>query len=1210
MRPFVHLHLHTQYSLLCGAVRLKPLAKTIGDLNMPAIAQTDRNNMFGAVDFQKKIKSAGVKPIIGLETFFVPSLKEGVKVDTRLRGPTRPAHLVLLATNLTGYANLREISSDAYLKTPRADIPCVDLTLLEGRTEGIIALSGGVLGVVERAFVERGEVEAERVARALRDLFPPSPEPHFYLEVQPLKTTRQEHINRFFKDLSARLEIPLVATNECYYMKREEARAYHALTCIAEGTPLNEYQDEYTSCDEHYLKDGDTISTQLGPSFTDAIDETLKIAERCDLEIPLGKTYLPQYEVPEGFDEERFLDHRAEQGLLERFEEFRTKGLEFDEPVYHERLKMELDVIKNMKFPGYFLIVQDFINWAKDHDIPVGPGRGSGAGSLVAYALRITDLDPIPYGLLFERFLNPERVSMPDFDIDFCMNRRQEVIDYVTQKYGAKNVGQIATFGALKAKGVIKDVGRVVGLHYSDTDRLSKLVPDVLNITLDEALKQEERLAKIYETDRQIKDLIDIARSLEGLHRNTGMHAAGIVIGDEALWHYCPVFKGANGELVTQFAKEEVEEAGLVKFDFLGLKTLTVIQDAVDMVNKNHPDEPELDVYQLPLTDRAVYQLISSGETEGVFQLESSGFQELLKKLKPDVFEDIVAAVALYRPGPLNSGMLDTFINRKHGREEIIFPHELIRGILTETYGVIVYQEQVMQIAQVLANFSLGSADILRRAMGKKKMDVMAQQRVIFAAGAAENGVSEQVASEIFDLMEMFAEYGFNKSHSAAYALLTYHTAFLKAHHPAEFMASVLSNDRDTAEKVAKGVRNSLRMGLTISPPCVNRSLEVFYGRGEEIIFGLGGIKGVGSSAVEGIIEARDQGGPFSSLKDFCERVNLQRVNKSTIEKLILVGAFDFTEQPRKRLTAALDTFVARGQKKQKDDAAGQDSFFSMFESAKAEQGPEEGAGDGLEPWAQVGEWTQKQLLEHEKTNLGFYVSGHPLDRFEQLIKELASTPIYTLPSCERFQQVTLIGLVSALRTFPSKQGGRIGFATIEDQTGEVELFLGSPQVEAYEATLGSGEPVMIIGEVKPPRGDDEAPPKVDIGRRGEDPRSYPFVQTLTELQVTKTKALEVYLPRVSEPSFTLRRLKALCLEGRFQGRCPMFLRVHTSQGAEVSISTPYTVHPDEELSHELRQLAEGVEVQHLGQGAMKAMQREVTAGQRRALEYAGVQLS
>ncbi len=1155
-RPFVHLHVHSHYSQLCGAIRLKKLFPRLAELGMNSVALTDRSQMFGAVDFQLQCKKSQVKPIFGTEVLYLPT------IDSK----NPPSHLVLLAMNAEGYESLRHLSSRSYLEGQKLGVPHIDWSMLEDNHKGLIVLSGGVLGVVERTLIERGEEEAEHLIKQFESLLGRG---HFYLEVQPLKTNRQDRINEFFSRYHQKAGTPLVATNEAYYMRQEDAKSYKVLSCISTGKALREYEDEFTVTDQHWLKDGDTIAEQLGPQYEEAINNTLEIANRCDFKIPLGNVYLPDFGVPEEHTIQSFLRHCSHEGLRERFAEFDQVDKPYALQEYIDRLDVELDIIISMDFPGYFLIVQDFINWAKDQGIPVGPGRGSGAGSLVAYALRITDIDPLPYGLLFERFLNPDRVSMPDFDIDFCMNRRGEVIEYVTRRYGAMNVGQIATYGALKAKGVIKDVGRVLGFHYNDTDRLSKLIPDDLGITLGQALEKEPRLAKMYEDDRQIRDLIDIAKSLEGLHRNVGMHAAGVVIGDEPLWHYCPMFRGANQELVTQFAKDEVELAGLVKFDFLGLKTLTVIQDAVDLVNLHRAEDDLLDVYTLPLTDPGVYRLVSSGETEGVFQLESSGFQGLLKKLKPDVFEDIVAAVALYRPGPLGSGMLDTFINRKHGLEEIIYPHPLLGEILRETYGVIVYQEQVMQIAQVMAGFTLGAADLLRRAMGKKKMDVMAQQREVFAEGSAKNGASRAKADEIFDLMELFAQYGFNKSHSAAYALLTYHTAFLKAHYPAEFMAAVLTNDSDTADKVAKGVRNALKMGLTISPPSINRSSRPFTGHQGEVIFGLGGIKGMGANAVDAIITARDEGGAFSSIEEFCERVNLQKVSKRTIETLIQVGAFDEFAQPRKRLHAALDPIVARAQKTQKDAASGQNDMFSMFTTAAPDS---EERDDILSNFSDIGEWNMKTVLEAEKSLLGYYVSGHPLDRFASLISKTNHIPISQLNQQERYASVVLIGQVTSMRAIPSKRGGRVAFITFEDRSGFIEIITSGPTLEIYEEALSCEEPIMILGEVKPPRFEGEDF-KVNIGRRGEDPRAVPMVQTLTDLQSAQTRsiAIEISEEQTKRPRFD--QLRALFETKDYEGRCPIIFHLHTESGAQVYLRTRYTLHPDEQLVHEISQL-------------------------------------
>ena len=809
---------------------MKALLQRVGELGMKSVGITDEHNMFGAVDFQLKAKSAGIKPIFGLEVKLVAD-RNHIQTEDEDR-------IVLLAKNNDGYGNLRELISMGYLEGLHHGAPHIDIELIKRYGAGLVGLSGDRRSPIARALLGGRTQEASDWIGTLRTALD-----DLYLEVIPDETKIQSELNSLYREVGKAHSLPLVATNNAYYLDKQDARAHEVLMCIGHGRTLDDPRRPRHDVNAYWLKPPEEMWSQLGATHADALENTVKISDMCNVELSLGEVYLPQFDVPEDHDINTFLAAKSWEGLRARFEELKQNGTTYDEAVYHERLEEEIGIIQSMGFSGYFLIVQDFINWAKMEDIPVGPGRGSGAGSLVAYALTITDLDPIPYGLLFERFLNPERVSMPDFDIDFCMNRRGEVIDYVTQRYGEMNVGQIATFGSLKAKGVIRDVGRVMGFSFSETDRLSKLVPDVLGIKLEEALAQEPRLRQVYDEDDRVRDLVDIATRLEGLFRTTGMHAAGVVIGDKPLWEYCPVFRGVNGELITQFAKDEVELAGLVKFDFLGLKTLTVIDDALKLVNRNRVPEDMVTLSAHALEDKGVYKLISKGDTEGVFQLESSGFQELLKKLKPDKFEDIVAAVALYRPGPLNSGMLDDFIARKHGRQRIEYPHESLEGILKETYGVIVYQEQVMQIAQVLAGFTLGAADLLRRAMGKKKLDVMAAQREVFVQGATANDVPIAQATEIFDLMEKFAEYGFNKSHSAAYALLTYQTAYLKAHHKVEFMAAVLTNDRDNAEKVAKGIRSARKIGVDVLPPCVANSGVYFDSVGGQLLFGLGGLK-------------------------------------------------------------------------------------------------------------------------------------------------------------------------------------------------------------------------------------------------------------------------------------------------------------------------------------------------------------------------------
>ncbi len=1167
MSQFTHLHLHTQYSLLTGAIRVKDLMGRVKDAGMDAVAMTDVGNMFGAVDFFKRARKAGVKPIIGVEVL----VADGPRDEPRSR---RAWDLVLLARDLTGYANLRTLVSMAWLEGLHHGKPHVDMALLAAHAGGVFALSGSKGNQIAQAVLAGRMDEAQRIAAIYRDTFEPGA---FFLEVVPSGLDGQDRVNRAFREIGAALDIPLVASNHVHYLDRKDARAHEVLMCIGYGRSLDDPDRPRLDVDSLWLKPPEEMWGEMGEDFADALQNTTYIADNCNVEIPLGDVFLPSAPIDEeGYDEVTWLQEVARRGLDARYAEFDKVGKTYDRAVYDARLDEELGIIIQMGFPGYFLIVQDFINWAKQQDIPVGPGRGSGAGSLVAYALRITDLDPLPYGLLFERFLNPERVSMPDFDIDFCMNRRGEVIEYVTDKYGAEQVGQIATFGGLKARGVIKDVGRVQGFSFSETDRLSKMVPDVLGITLEQALEQEQRLRQMYQDDDRIRDLIDVARSLEGLYKSTGIHAAGVVIGEKRLWEYVPVFRGANGELVTQFAKEEVEEAGLVKFDFLGLKTLTVIDDAVRMVNRSRPDDP-LDLSTQPLDDPGVYRLISKGDTEGVFQLESSGFQELLKKLKPDKFEDIVAAVALYRPGPLNSGMLDDFIERKHGRQKIVYPHPKLSEILQETYGVIVYQEQVMQIAQVLAGFTLGAADLLRRAMGKKKFDVMAAQRVVFAEGAKTlYDVEESLASEIFDLMEKFAQYGFNKSHSGAYALLTYQTAYLKVHHRVEFVAALLTNDRDNPEKVAKGIRNARKIDVEVLPPDVNHSKDSFDAVDGKVLFGMGGVKGVGSTAVDAIVEAR-QGKPFTSLFDFCERVDLRKVNKKTIEALIKTGAFDFCGHPRARLVAALDIAVERAQNTQRDKASGQANLFGMLAAPPTADAPLD--DDALPPeLMEIGEWAEQELLANEKSVLGMYVSGHPLDRFSDQIRKYANCSVEHLGRRENYEVVTLGGIITSLRIRPFKNGdGRMAIMLFEDLTGEIEVIAMGDDFDRYEELLTSDEPLLLAGKVRIDRDEDRTSISVRLGsrRRKRDPEpETPDVRSLAAVRAERSRSVKVIFEAGVLDRRNVGRLRGVLGDQRFAGNCDTIIELTTSKeygGCKVRLAPPVKLKPSDALNDALR---------------------------------------
>ena len=1168
MKPFVHLHTHSQYSLLNGAIKLKDLLTHVKTRSMSAVALTDEHNMFGAVDLQLKAQKMDVKPIFGLEVCIQKNLQQ--------LAPEDDGRVILLAKNGTGYANLRELISMAYLDGLAGGKPHIDMALLQKYGGGLIGLSGDHRSPLAQAVLAEQTSEVNFWMEGFKSSLD-----GFYLEVIPSGTPIQTKLNHSFRQLANDAKLPLVATNNVYYLDKQDARAHEVLMCIGHGRTLDDPRRPQHAVNSYWLKSPENMWAELGDDFADALENTVKIADECDVSLSLGEVYLPQFEVPETHSIDSFLAKCSEDGLQARFEELERHGLSYDIDVYRDRLSEEVQIIQSMGFSGYFLIVQDFIKWAKEQDIPVGPGRGSGAGSLVAYALSITDLDPIPYGLLFERFLNPDRVSMPDFDIDFCMNRRGEVIEYVTQKYGAENVGQIATFGSLKAKGVIRDVGRVMGFAFSETDRLSKLVPDVLGITLEQALEQEPRLREQYDEDDRVRDLIDIAIRLEGLFRTTGMHAAGVVIGDQPLWAYCPVFKGVNGELVTQFAKDEVELAGLVKFDFLGLKTLTVIQDAVELVNRGLPADKQVVLSAHSLADPGVYKLISRGDTEGVFQLESSGFQELLKKLKPDKFEDIVAAVALYRPGPLNSGMLDDFIARKHGRQKIEYPHPSLEGILKETYGVIVYQEQVMQIAQVLAGFTLGAADLLRRAMGKKKFDVMAAQREVFVEGAAARDVDGKTASEIFDLMEKFAEYGFNKSHSAAYALLTYHTGYLKAHHKVEFMAAVLTNDRDNADKVAKGLRSARKIGIEVLPPCVNQSGIYFDSVDGKLLFGMGGVKGIGTASVEAIVEAREADGEFTSLFDFCERVDLKRLNRKTLEALVKSGACDCFEMPRARIFAGIDVALERAQFTQRDRNLGQSSLFGMLDTGSASEND-----DALPPHVMaVEEWSEQERLANEKATLGVYVSGHPLDRFETLIRKYATHTIDGLSKLRNFEFVTLGGIQSSVRIRPFKNGqGRMAIIQFEDMTGEIEVVAMGDHFDRYEALLTSDEPFLVSGTLRVDKDEDRTRISLRLGRRRNGPKGgpntdAPDVVSLHEIRADKSRCVEISAQANILGEQQLSALRIALLKPEHLGSTTVRLKILTDADAgacDVVCKLPFGVKTSDALFDDIRRSLKG----------------------------------
>jgi DNA polymerase-3 subunit alpha len=961
LRQFVHLRLHTEYSLVDGIVRVPELIAAVSAAGMPAVALTDQSNLFAMVKFYKEALAAGVKPLIGVDAWV-----RGV-------GERAPSRIVFLCQNLAGYRNLTQLVTRSFLEGQRRGAPMLERSWLHSdMLQGLIVLSGGADGDIGQAIARGRDEEALRCLRQWQDLCGD----RFYLEVQRTGRANEEVYAEAVMELAQERGVAALATNDVRFLTRAEFEAHEARVCIHDGALLADPSRARRYSEEQYLKS----PAEMAELFNDApelLDNAVAVAKRCSLEIRLGSSMLPAYPVPAGSSIEGYLRDEAARGLMVRL----AATLDPRIAAYQDRLDLELGVICSMGFAGYFLIVADFIRWARDNGVPVGPGRGSGAGSLVAYVLGITDLDPIEHDLLFERFLNPERVSMPDFDVDFCMEGRDRVIDYVANKYGRERVSQIITYGTLAAKAVVRDVGRVLGHNYGYVDKIAKLIPFEIGITLDKALEQEEELKRLYEADSEIRELIDLARTLEGLARNAGTHAGGVVIAPSVLTDFTPLYcEEGSTTPVTQFDKDDVEAAGLVKFDFLGLRTLTIIDWAVRDINaaRTRKSEHPLVMSALPMDDPKTFELLKSCKTTAVFQLESRGMKDLIRRLQPDRFGDIVALVALFRPGPLQSGMVEDFIARKHDTTgaTIDYLHPDLKPVLAATYGVILYQEQVMQIAQILAGYTLGGADLLRRAMGKKKAEEMAKQRSVFVSGAVARGVRETQATHIFDLMEKFAGYGFNKSHSAAYALLSYQTAWLKAHYPAAFMAAVLSSDMDKTDKVVTLIDECTSMGLNVQPPDVNESVYAFLVSGPmSIRYGMGAIKGVGASAVEAVIEERAANGPFDSLPDLCRRIDLQRVNRRVFDALIRSGSLDRIGPNRATLTAELDRAMHLGEQNSRAMSVGQVDLFGLS-----------AASDNV-----VADWSEAQRLAGERETLGLFLSGHPITPYEPDLKFLVS---------------------------------------------------------------------------------------------------------------------------------------------------------------------------------------------------------------------------
>lgn len=1049
--PFLHLHVHTEYSLLDGAIRTDQMLKKSGDLGMEAVAITDHGNMFGAVQFYDLATKRGIKPIIGCELYVAPG-------DRRDRSPS-PAgspnahHILLLVMNDKGYRNLSKLVTLGHLEGFYYH-PRVDLELLREHNSGLMALSACLKGIVPFS-INSGRIETAREkAQELASIFDND---RFYLEVQANYLPEQIKVNKVLKEMSKDLSIPLVATNDCHYLDQSDAEAHDVLLCIQTGKNIDDKKRLKFSNNEFYFKSPAEMAQAL-PGFQNALENTIHIAHRCQYEMEFGNYKYPVFQVPENRNLNEILVDESKTGLGNRLSgDGGISGTISEESKreYQERLDYELGIIQDMGFAGYFLIVADFIDYARRCDIPVGPGRGSVAGSLVAYCLNITDLDPIKYGLIFERFLNPHRISMPDIDIDFCINGRDEVIRYVSEKYGRDNVGQIITFGTMKARGAIRDVGRSLNIPLGEVDRIAKLVPERIGITLEDAIREEPELKQLEKNDGPAKKLLKISRAIEGLTRHASTHASGVVISDRPLVEYLPLFKGSRDEIVTQFTMGQIEQLGLIKFDFLGLKTLTVIKHALKLIEATTGKRIQID--KIPMDDKAAYELVSEGKTTGVFQLESSGMKDLLRRLKPGVFEDVVALVALYRPGPLGSNMIDDFINGKHGKVKIKYPLPQLESILKETYGVILYQEQVMKIAQVLAKYTLAEADELRKAIGKKKPEVMAKHRARFVEGAVENNVASKKAEKLFMLIEKFGGYGFNKSHSAAYALIAYQTAYLKAHYPVQFMAALLTQDMGNQDKTIKNIAECREMGIEILPPDINESQADFSVAGGKLRFGLAAVKNVGLKAMDSLIEEREKNGSFSNLFEFCQRIEGSKINRRVLEGLIQCGALDFTNIYRSRLHAALDDAL-------RISGANRDpnqlNMFGALDSESNDVG-------GLFELPDIEEWDESDRLRREKESLGFYITGHPLAKFKSELERLDRCDIDALLSQEDRSQVKIAGVVESLKIKRTKRGDKMANIHVEDLSGSVMVVI-FPDLFNRIAPLLKGEyPLLISGTVE-----------------------------------------------------------------------------------------------------------------------------------------------
>jgi DNA polymerase-3 subunit alpha len=1140
---FLHLHVHTEYSLLDGAIRIKQLIDKAERLCMEAVAITDHGNLFGAVQFFDQSAKKGIKPILGCEIYVAPGNRQD-RAPSPDGGPNAH-HLILLVMNDEGYKNLSRLVTLGHLEGFYYH-PRVDMELLKELNGGLIALSACLKGIVPY-LINHGRVEeAKQKAVELASVFDKE---RFYLELQANNLPEQKRVNGILQELSHELSIPLVATNDCHYLNKEDSEAHDVLLCIQTGKTTDDPNRMKFSTNELFFKSRQEMESSLeGNDYTEALDNTVGIARRCQYEMEFGHYKYPVFTVPDKRSLEELLAEEAQKGLKRRLTQM---GEEDGAPIssglvteYRERLDFELDIITKMGFSGYFLIVADFIDYARRSKIPVGPGRGSAAGSLVAYCLNITDIDPMKYGLLFERFLNPQRISMPDIDIDFCINGRDDVIKYVAEKYGRENVCQIITFGTMKARAVIRDVGRSLNIPYAEVDRIAKLVPEGPNVRLAKAIEEEPELRRIQEGRENEKRLIKISRSLEGLSRHASTHASGVVISDRALVEYLPLFKGANDEVMTQYTMNQIEKLGLIKFDFLGLKTLTVIKQTLRLIEESSGQIIKIE--KIPLDDEATYKLCQEGKTTGIFQLESSGMKDLLRRLKPEVFEDLVALVALYRPGPLGSNMVDEFIQGKHGIAKIKYVFPELEPILKETYGVILYQEQVMKIAQVLANYTLAEADELRKAIGKKKHEVMANHKARFLEGATKNGLDRSKANRIFELIEKFGGYGFNKSHSVAYAMIAYQTAYLKAHFPVQFMAALLTQDMGNQDKTIKNIAECREMGIEILPPDLNESQADFSVVKGGIRFGLAAVKNVGLKAVESIIEEREQDGPFKDLLDFCKRVDGSKVNRRVLEGLIQCGAYDFTAVHRSRLFGALDEVIRFC------GACHDPNQMNMFASLAGD----DAEANGLLQLPDLDEWDEMEKLRREKEALGFYITGHPLDRFKRVARDFATCAIEGLTNLRDKTPVKVAGVIEHLRIKRTKRGDKMAILSLEDSTGSTEVILFPDVFSTYSPLLKGDEPILIGGTAE-----------VDGNTAKIIAQEIESLETVRQRTI-KAVELRLHLQRISRE--VLEQIRDIFF--KFPGECPVLFRVGAGAGKELLIEAHahYKISPCDEIKGEI----------------------------------------